>query len=386
MKTTIITRLPVIPEEYKREIYDEINWTEIESEMTDGQRRFISGLIQYYQPERVLELGISAGGGTVVLLNSLRSTDGELYSIDSSEQFYRNKSLPVGYCALERYSDLLNRKWHLFPGKDPASIMDEIDIKFDFCVIDTCHYHPVETLNFISILPWLKDGAVVVMHDTAAFELCSKESFLRMLAPRLLLSTVCAEKYIPDLPTGNTVASNIAAWQVNADTRKYCQNLFDILYLPWEINISENVCQNVEEIVRKHYSDKLFNYYKEAVKINRSLLLKKEFEVFDFEEKYKKLEVDTVFYGAGFQMKNFLSLLNFNSIEFCFQIWDQNGDRIQKIGQYVVSLPDFNTVAKPGQEMIVMIESKEVYEEVRKQFESLGYSVFHGVKEYMNSH
>ena len=212
MKTTKISKLSFLPEEYGKKIYEKIDWSVIDSEMTDGQRRFINGLVQYYKPNKVLELGVSAGGGTTVLLNSVESYGGILYSIDSAKQFYRNPDLPVGYCALEKYSDLLNRKWHLFVGQDPADVMDTIDEKFDFCVIDTYHHHPVEILNFIAILPWLNDGAVVVMHDTAAFEWRTKSTFLRMLAPRLLLSVVCAEKYIPDLPSGDMTVSNIAAW------------------------------------------------------------------------------------------------------------------------------------------------------------------------------
>ena len=167
MKTTVITDLPMIPEEYAQENYERIDWSDVDSEMSDGQRRFIHGLVQYYQPNKILELGVSAGGGTVVLLNALQENEkAELYSVDSATQFYRDPDLPVGHCALKKYSDLLNKKWHLFTGEDPACVMDKIEEKFDFCVIDTYHLHPVETLNFISILPWLMDGAVVVMHDT----------------------------------------------------------------------------------------------------------------------------------------------------------------------------------------------------------------------------
>lgn len=41
MKTTIISELPVLPEKYKLEVYEEIDWSGVDSEMTDGQRRFI---------------------------------------------------------------------------------------------------------------------------------------------------------------------------------------------------------------------------------------------------------------------------------------------------------------------------------------------------------
>lgn len=383
MKATSISDLPIRPEEYRKEIYDRIDWSSVDSEITDGQRRFINGLIQYYQPDKVLEVGVSAGGGTIVLLNSLQESEtAELYSIDSATQFYRNPDLPVGHCAIERYGDLLKKKWHLLTGQDPANLMEEIGEKFDFCVIDTEHLHPVEVLNFISVLPWLNDGAVIVMHDTTVFEWRLKETFLRMLSPRLLLSVVCAEKYIPDLPSGNMMVSNIAAWQINADTRKYCQGLFDILYLPWEASVSKNTCQGIDKLVKKYYPVKMSQYFNEAVKINTSMLLAKEFGILVFEESYKALKENTVFYGAGFQMRKLLLMLELSNIEFSFDIWDKNAEKIKRIEGYMVKTPDLQTTAQKSQDMIVMIESSEVYEEVCKQFKPLGYRLFHGLKDY----
>lgn len=382
MKTTIISQLTIKPEEYGEEIYEEVDWTSVDSEMTDGQRRFINGLVQYYQLESILELGVSAGGGTMVLLNAMEN-EGTLCSIDSATQFYRNEELPVGYYALERYGNLLNKRWNLITGQDPASVVEVMDKKFDFCVIDTYHHHPVEVLNFITVLPWLKDGAVVVMHDTAAFEWRTKATFLRMLAPRLLLSTVCAEKYIPDLPSGNMMVSNIAAWQISADTRKYCQNLFDILYLPWETSISKITCQSIRTLVSKYYSEKLLHYYEEAVRINISMFLDKQFGMFNFEEKFKKMRKDTVFYGAGRKMRELIEILEWSEGIFDFQIWDRRAESIQEINGHAVLKPDFNTHAKDGQVMTVIIESDEIFEEIRKQFEPLGYRVFHGLDKYM---
>ncbi|MEY8338952.1 class I SAM-dependent methyltransferase [Lachnospiraceae bacterium 62-35] len=383
MKAVSISDLPIVPEEYGKEIYERIDWTVVDSEMTDGQRRFINGLIQYYCPERVLELGVSAGGGTTVLLNALKENENaELYSIDSASQFYRNPDLPVGYCAMEKYADLMNKKWHLLGGYDPAEIMEKLDEKFDFCVIDTYHHHPVEVLNFISILPWLNDGAIVIMHDTTVFEWRLKETFLQMLAPRLLLSAVCAEKYIPDLPSGNMTTSNIAAWQVSADTRKYCQGLFDILYVPWETPILKGTCQSINELVKKHYPSKMSEYYADAVRVNASMISVRQFGVFDCEEAYKTLREDTIFYGAGFQMRKLLTMLDLVNLEFKFDIWDRNADKIQKIEKHTVKTPILEKTEKINQTMIVMIESKEIFEEVREQFSSLGYILFHGLKEY----
>lgn len=386
MKKAVISDLPILPEEYGKEIYEQVDWASIESEMNDNQRRFINGLIQFYQPEKILELGVSAGGGTVTLLNAMQEIDdAELYSIDNAIQVYRKPEMEVGYYAIEKYSDLLDKKWHLLRGEDPAVVMEEINEKFDFCVIDTCHLHPVETMNFISILPWLKDGAIVIMHDTTVFEWRRDFTFLRMLAPRLLLSAVCAEKYIPDLPSWDMTVSNIAAWQINPDTRRYCQNLFDSLYLPWETLVSLKTCQNIGKLVQKYYPAKMSEFYDESVRINVSMFLAKEFGVLSFEEQYKELGKNTIFYGAGFKMRELLSVLDFCGIEFEFDIWDKNAECIKYIDQHIVQKPDSQKAAQEDQVMIVTIESEEIYEDLCAQYQPLGYTMFHGLKKCLSA-
>jgi len=59
-----------------------------------------------------------------------------------------------------------------------------------------------------------------------------------------------------------------------------------------------------------------------------------------------QLRTDTVFYGAGMKMRNLLVNLEFYDIEFSFRIWDKNADRIKKIDEYTVSMPDFDTPAE----------------------------------------
>ena len=84
-------------------------------------------------------------------------------------------------------------------------------------------------------------------------------------------------------------------------------------------------------------------------------------------------------------MKNLLVDLKFYGVDFPFQIWDRNADKIKKIEEYTVLVPDFNTPAEKGQIMIVTIENKEIYKEICQQFYQLGYTIFHGLKEYLHS-
>ena len=388
MRDTNIKELNIIPEQHASGIYELVEWETVYSEMSEGDRRFINGLIQYYMPERVLELGVSAGGGTVNILNSLINTDNndwKLFSIDSMTSYYRNVELPVGYCAIERYSDKLSNSWVLIAGGDPAREMESIGEKFDFCVLDTDHRHPIETINFISILPWLKDGAIVVTHDTSLFAMRWEPSYHKMFAPRLLLSVVCAEKLIPNLPSWTLTASNIAAWQVSQDTRKYCQNLFDILYFPWEVNVSIELLESIGDLVKQHYGSEMLYFFHEAARINKAMLLANANGVLSLEQAMDSLESDTVIYGAGAVLQQLMKDLLYVGIEFNFPIWDIDAESINEIEGYRVLVPDFETPAKPDQSMIITIENEEVAKEVRNQFEPLGYRVFHGLKSYFTS-
>lgn len=384
MKSTLISKLPIKPEKYAEDVYNQVDWECVESEMSEGERKFVNGLIQYYQPETVLELGVSAGGGTICLLNALQSIPrggGVLYSIDNSIKYNWNPKVSTGYCAKLKYFDLLGKCWHLMLGEDPSAVMEKLNCKFDFCVIDTSHIHPTETLNFISVLPFLNDGAVVVLHDTTMYALQEEYSYLRFFAPRFLFSAVCAEKYVPNVIGWTGEIPNIAAFQVNSDTRKYCRNLFDELYLPWKIEVPNDAMESIRALVSKYYGDEMLVCFDEAVKMNRSLLLDDYFGMMNFLKQYEWLDSNTVFYGAGAEMRKLLHILDTNKVAFKFQIWDRDAERIGKIGEHIVLLPKPDKPVAKGQKMIVTIKSDRIFGEIKGRYEALGWTVHHRLEE-----
>ncbi|MCH5186673.1 MAG: class I SAM-dependent methyltransferase, partial [Oscillospiraceae bacterium] len=358
MENTNISKLDFLPEEYEQEVYDRMNLDGINSEMSDGQRRFVTGLIRYYKPENILELGVSAGGGTAIILNAIQDMDSKLYSVDVLETVYREPENEVAYIAKKRYPEMLNNRWQLYTGKDPSELMKKLDTKFDFCVIDTMHSHPVETINFISILPWLKDGAVVVMHDTTLYEWRLENTFMKCFAPRILLSAVCADKYVPKLPSGSMIASNIAAWQISSDTRKYSRNLFDSLYLPWEMSIEQKTYLSVRTLVSEYYPSSYVDVYDEAVRINRSMATAKKCGVLSLETVWETLPEDVIFYGAGANMNMIIDSLYDLDLKFDYEIWDQRAEKIKEIRGHKVDLPKREKSSKEGRYMIVTVLNK----------------------------
>ena len=67
------------------------------SEMSSWQQGFLCGLIKKYNPKKIVEIGVSAGGTTAVVLNtlSLICSDAYMYSIDYCENYYLDRYAPV---------------------------------------------------------------------------------------------------------------------------------------------------------------------------------------------------------------------------------------------------------------------------------------------------
>ena len=254
--------------------------------------------------------------------------------------------------------------------------MEELNQKFDFVVLDTAHLHPVETLNFLTILPYLKDNAIVVMHDITCYmgEL-NHRNLLHCFATRILCSSICAEKLIPDI-AGYGGYTNIMAFRVTEDTRKYIRNLFDSLLLPWEM-IPDTVA-SVGKIIEKYYPFELQKVLKEAYKFNTEL------EVL----RYKKMPESIInkmkqevpfFYGAGNSMKNILMLLKEEKETFSCPIYDIKASEIHALDGWKVEAAKVIAPVSKEKSMIVTVENENIYNELRTRFESMGYVVYHGI-------
>lgn len=378
MKSTILTELPLVPEQFDSNMLDMVDWSKIQSFMGSGERAFINGLIRYYHPEHVLELGVYYGGGTVNVLNALRDfPNSTLTSIELCEYF---GDVPAGNEVGKAFPELPVDKWELFAGKDASEIIDSLGKTFDFAIIDTAHVHPIESLNFLCVLPYMNDGAIVVLHDTSYF-LSSGNEFL---AARILLSTVAAQKiegndghhFVLDWP------NNIAAFQITSDTRKYIGNIFDALLLPWG-TYPDNFILSVRKLLEKHYPVGLLNKFDTASKLNEAYV-KSDGRTYDpvimkTMGVIKHLPANTVFYGAGTRMKYLLDSLDKANITFNFSIWDKNRT-ICEINGRPVTAPDFKTQVCHGTAAVIMIDDDYIFEEVCACMKSLGYTVFHGAR------
>jgi hypothetical protein len=116
----------VIPTEPENEILNQLDnsYTKI-SEMSSAQRMFLNALILREKPKKLLEIGVSAGGSSIVILNAIKDfSDAKLFSIDLYDTWYKDINYKTGYY-VDDYPHLKS-KWKLFTGGLALKFIEKI--------------------------------------------------------------------------------------------------------------------------------------------------------------------------------------------------------------------------------------------------------------------
>ena len=219
-------------EEYERERLDEIYDVVAQySEMERNEQYFLNGIIRYFKPAKILEVGIAKGGGTAKILNAIKDLpNSHLTSVDYCEKYYiGNIDKPSGFLVDEQFSHLKS-KWTVYRGGDISRFIERIGGDIDMLVLDTAHIHPWETLNFLCVLPFMKRNSWVVLHDVNLHISRSEGA----LACRYLFSHVVSDAKIYPVSDYEFYFANIGAFRVTDDTVKYVRNLFESLLIDWK--------------------------------------------------------------------------------------------------------------------------------------------------------
>jgi predicted O-methyltransferase YrrM len=385
-----LSRLKCPAEQYEAEsCFSDFSTELAASLMHETERKFVHGLIRFLKPRRILEIGVWHGGGTAVLLNAIRDfKNSEVISIDLLKKAGEKT---VGYFAKKHFKK--NKNWQLFAGKEPSEIIEKIGYKpFDFCIIDTAHVHPIESLNFLTIFPFLNDNAVVVFHDLVLFAAVSKRypknvTHHTSLASKLLFDCLCGtklkvkdKKYLEDLSSiiENKGASqvstsgNIGAIQITKDTKKNIQNVFSMLMFPWGLLPAIEHLRSISNIVKKYYSKENFNEFCNAIKLNLRFITN-GYSYIDKNIKLLENAQNIIFYGAGLNCKKLLCALKCTKNRKPCEIWDINPS-IKSIRGIQVRQPDF--ISKKYNDFIVVITigNQDIVKEVKNKLSNCNFS------------
>jgi predicted O-methyltransferase YrrM len=367
MKNDCLSSLPIDPEEFDTENYRKQKEYP-HSELKSPERHFVHGLIRYFEPKNLIEVGVSRGGSTVLLLNSIMDRpDSTLTSIDIAEVFYGDKTTPVGQIAKDTYPDLPEGKWDLITGKDPVEVIEGLDKKYDLAILDTAHALPGEVLNFLTILPYLNDGAIVFLHDiTEYYNIFMRNNF----ATRLLNISVAAPKLYPNKYIFKMYAQrfnqpNLCAFQITPDTRKYISNVFNALKMPWVLSQDKATQETFQSFFARHFGDEYAEIYKDACAIQSVLKI-------NFKDRMDEYVGDRDFclFGAGHVAEHV--------VRKCKEIgrlpiyYLDNNPALTERTYYDVTLKVYPPDKNPNKNALIIVTPKET-DGIYEQLSSLGY-------------
>lgn len=244
-------------------------------EMSRLQSAMLCGLIKEYRPLKIVEVGVAAGGTTAIILNcvSMLGLDTKVYSVDTWEKFYRDPNKKTGYL-VEECKTFLHRevKHQLYIGYLPE-YLEEIGKEIDFLILDTTHALPGELLDFLAAFPYLKDGAVVVLHDIFLNQHVKKDN---SFATRVLLSTVVGEKIVGRGSDNSYNFIELGAFKVTRDTLKYIENIFSSLMITWNYMPDDEMLIMYRKQLSKFYTKELMEEWDMAVGMNKSAMIEKQ--------------------------------------------------------------------------------------------------------------
>lgn len=352
-------------------------------EMNKGQHAFISGLIRKYRPAKLVELGVAEGGTTAVIMNTLckLEMDSEFISVDLNERLYCDKQYETGYV----YKEVAKKRgWerhkHCFLfGEAIAGQIEKIGGNIEMIILDTTHCMPGEVMDFLCVLPYLAQGAVVVLHDVDLNYHCAvsktKERVgktRKSIASRVLFSTVAAEKF---LYNDDFLPSNISAFRISDDTYKYISNVVSALNLVWEYNLTEEMFEKYRALIKKNYPVSIIKELEEAARRNKEMrqnLGKVDIEnQWRFQFPFDKIPYGSklVIYGAGEAGKTIYSILE--AINYCeVVLWVDSEYQKKQEEKLPISAPeDIKEYIYDG--ILVAVEDRYVFEEIKKHIDKL---------------
>jgi predicted O-methyltransferase YrrM len=200
------------------------------------EARFLLAAIEQCDARTVVELGVASGGSTLFMLAMLSELPGmrRLFAFDLAKTYYGDESKPVGYLALESEFNVPDRLV-IQGGCCVAEVRQALAAAFpdprgcvDFAFIDGNHRHPWATIDLLFLLPLMREGGVVALHD---INLPLLSGAAKGYGPLRLLSRPFPEKFVV-----SGERPNIGAIRV-VDRAKMIDIAIEALAEPWEAQI-----------------------------------------------------------------------------------------------------------------------------------------------------
>ena len=238
-------------------------------ETSNEEQRFLNGIIRKIKPKKIVEIGVAFGGTSTIILNAIKDiNNAKLFSIDISKHCYKNNSLETGFIVKEKFPEL-SEKWELNTGGLTSEFIEKIGDEIDLVYIDTVHSTPGEMLNWLEILPFLKEEAFVVLHDT--FMMYYKDRIIKQIvnySNNQILCYIRGDLILPSY-SNNTFSRNIGALKLSKNQKNYYLQYFLALGTQWQHLPPERELNILRNFFMKYYGEKYVKIYNDAVEKNK---------------------------------------------------------------------------------------------------------------------
>jgi hypothetical protein len=203
---------------------------------------FIADQITKVQPRTVVEIGCASGMSTCILAALMaQNGGGAIHSFDLLQNYYVDPTKPVGYLVDEALPHpgvtiSVNR------GKTCLDVGTLVTDPLDLCFIDAAHRHPWPLIDTLAVLPFVRQGGIIIHHDLKMYHSTHANSFAN--GPKHVLdqappaSRIYADRAVQDLGAQRMQSrkerQNIFALRVPEDKQAFGAKLCDGFYLGWD--------------------------------------------------------------------------------------------------------------------------------------------------------
>jgi predicted O-methyltransferase YrrM len=234
-----------------------------------NQREFLNGIIRRFKPKKIVEIGVDEGCSSSIILNAIQDfDDSHLYSIELNDKNY------IGACVKRLFPNFLT-KWTLYKGNIAVKFMEKIGKDINLVLIDSAHFEPGEILDFIIVLPFLSEEAIIVMHDIAN-QITVPEKYHNWIgkrnewAPYIIFNSIRGKAYFPS--GGRLLKHDIGAKKLNINQKQYYKDYFRVLGGQWQYFPKEEYNKEISRYFEKYYDNDCMNIFKEAINFNRKFV------------------------------------------------------------------------------------------------------------------
>lgn len=355
------------------------------AEMSEAQHGFLCGLIKEYRPKKILEVGVYAGGTTAIMMNCLHilGLEPEFYSLDLNTTYYstldETKTIEIGFVAQYVKTQLDYKNYTLITGDVLAAHIDDIGDGVDFLILDTTHCMPGEILEFLVSFPYLSKNAVIVLHDMILNHY--SESY-EAYATRVLFDAVTAEKFymMGGYDKNPDDLFNIAAFQVNDESRTHIRDVFSSLAYTWAYMPSEEQLGKYMTIIEKHYDEYTVDWMKMIISVQKRTSMNWERDNFIRIKTISRIKESTngvVIYGCGHLGEVWYESLRERNIKICaFVVSDDQPITKENVFKFPVPIYHLKELPYEYKDSLFIpaVWNKNICDEISKALQNNGYT------------